>query len=78
MTDADVNCRQASIISHALVGNEIVNQSINSWSIACRRCSNYIFILDWTPGFNGLGNDNCKTRRETCKFWDVVELILED
>ena len=33
-----------------------------SWSIACRRCSNYIFILDLTPGFNGLGKGNCKTR----------------
>ena len=30
----------------------------------CRRCSNYIFILDLTPGFNGLGKNNCKTRRE--------------
>ena len=36
-----------------------------SWSIACRRCSNYIFILELTPGFNGLGKDNYKTRRET-------------
>ena len=40
-----------------------------SWSIACRRCSNYIFILDLTPGFSGLGRDNCKTRRETFKLW---------
>ena len=24
-----------------------------SWSITCRRCSNYI-VLDWTPGFNRL------------------------
>ena len=30
-----------------------------SWSIACRRCSNYIFILDLTSGFNVLGKDNC-------------------
>ena len=35
---------------------------------ACRRCSNYIFILDFTPDFNGLGKDNAKTRRETYKF----------
>ena len=35
------------------------------WSIAYRRCFNYIFILDLTPGFNGLGKENCKTRRET-------------
>ena len=48
-----------------------------SWSIACRRCSNYIFILELTPGFIGLGKDNCKTRRETFKFGDLVRLILE-
>ena len=48
-----------------------------SWSIACRRCSNYIFILDLTPGFIGLGEDNSTTRRETFKFDDSVRLILE-
>ena len=48
-----------------------------SWSIACRRCSNYIFILNLTSGFNGLSKDNYKTRRETFKFWDLVRLILE-
>ena len=25
----------------------------------CRRCSNYIFHSEVTPGFNGLGKDNC-------------------
>ena len=48
-----------------------------SWNIACRRCSNYIFILDLTPDFNGLGKDNCKMRRKTLKFWDLVCLILD-
>ena len=48
-----------------------------SWSIACRRCSNYIFILNLTHGFNGLGKDNYKTRREAVKFWDLVRLILD-
>ena len=48
-----------------------------SWSIACRRCSNYIFILNLTPGFNRLGKDNYKIRREAYKFWDLVRLILE-
>ena len=43
----------------------------------CRRCSNCIFILDLTSGFNGFGKDNCKTRRESLKFWDLVWLILE-
>ena len=46
------------------------------WNIACRRSSNYIFILDLTPGFNGLSKDNCKMRRETFKFWDLMSLIL--
>ena len=48
-----------------------------SWSIACQRCSNYIFILDLTPGFNGLGKDNCKTRWETFQFLDLVQLIFD-
>ena len=48
-----------------------------SWSIACRRCSNYIFILNLTPGFNGLGKDNYKMRQAAFKFWDWVRLILE-
>ena len=42
-----------------------------------RRCSNYIFIFGLTPGFSRLHEDNCKTRRETFKFWDLVWLILE-
>ena len=48
-----------------------------SWSIACRPCSNYIFILDLTPGFKGLGKDDFKTGWESFKFWDLVRLILE-
>ena len=45
------------------------------WSIACRRCSNYIFILDLTPGFDGLGKGDCKTRWESFKFEELVRLI---
>ena len=41
------------------------------------RCSNYIFILDLTPVFIGLGKDTCKTRRGKIKFGDMVRLILE-
>ena len=44
---------------------------------ACRRCSNYIFIHGLTPGLNGLGKEDCKTRWESFKFWDLVRLILE-
>ena len=44
---------QVSNIRCTLVGNQIV---------ACRRCSNYIFILDLTPDFKGLGKDDFNTR----------------
>ena len=42
-----------------------------------RRCSNYIFMFDLITAINGLGKDNCKTRRETLKFSDLVRLISE-
>ena len=47
---------KTSYISRTLVGYKIVDNS------ACRRCSNYIFILNLTPGFNGFGKDHCKRR----------------
>ena len=40
-----------------------------SWCIVYWHCSSYIFILHLTPGVNGFGKDNCKTRRETFKFF---------
>ena len=61
---------QMSNIKCTLVGNKIFDHSY-------RRCSNYIFILDLAPGFNGLGKSNSNTRRETFKYWDLVHLILE-
>ena len=48
-----------------------------SWSIACRRCSNYIYILNLTPGFNRLGKYNHKRGWEEFKLCDLVRLILE-
>ena len=47
------------------------------WSIACRRCSNYIFILHPTLGFNILRKDSCKPRQETFKLRDLLRLILQ-
>ena len=61
---------QTSNISHTLVANKFADHSDVVGSIACRRCSNYIFILDLAPGFNGLGRDNYKTRRGSFKSWD--------
>ena len=72
-----------SIFTYRQVSNAHLSRQLNcwslrcSWSITCRRCSNYIFILYLTPGFNRLGKDKCKTRRESFKFWDMVRLILE-
>ena len=48
-----------------------------SWSIAWGRCSNYIFMLDLTPGCNELRKENCKTRQGTFKCYYLVWLILE-
>ena len=48
-----------------------------NWSVACRRCSNYIFILNLTRGFKGLAKGNCKMRWQSLKFSDLVRLILE-
>ena len=70
--------RQVSNIRRILVGNKIVDHSdIVGASPVGAAPTNYIFILDLTPGFVGLGKDNNKTRRETFKFGDLVRLILE-
>ena len=71
----NVTYPQVSNIRRTLVGNCWSLRC--SWSIACRRCSNYIFILNLTPGFIESGKDNYKMRRGAFKFWDLVHLILE-
>ena len=42
---------------------------------ACRRCSNYIFVLDLTSGSKRFGKDSRKTVWESFKCWDLVRLI---
>ena len=37
----------------------------------------YIVILHLKPGFNILHKDNCKSRRETFEFSEMVRLLLE-
>ena len=69
--------RQISHISCTLVGNELVDHSDVVGALPVSAAQNYIFILDLTPGFNGLGKKNCKTRRESFQFGDLVCLILE-
>ena len=67
-----ITYRQTSDISRTVVGNKIVDHSVEGG-----RWSNWIFIPDLTPGFNGLGRDNCKMSRETFTFCDLVRLTLE-
>ena len=67
--------RQVSNTRRTLVSNKIVDYSDVVGTAPT--CSNYIFILDLTPGFIGLGKDNCKPRGETVKFGNLVRLILE-
>ena len=59
--------RQTSNISRTLVGNKIVDQS------------NVVGVLPVgaAPGFNGLGEDKQKARKETFQFWNLVRLISE-
>ena len=63
------NYCKTSNISRTLVGNNIVDNS--------HVVDNYIFILNLTPGFNVLSEDNCNRIQETFKLWDLVRLILE-
>ena len=62
-------------ISRTLVGNTNVDNSevVGASPVGTAP----IFILNLTPGFNGLSEDNCKRIQETFKCWDLVRLILE-
>ena len=63
--------RQTFNISGILVAR----RTIKYWSLRCSwPCSNYDFILDLTPGFNGLDKNNCNTKREHFKIWKLVLL----
>ena len=60
-----------------------LERQFHCWSLRCssgiayQRCSNYIFILHLTVGFNILCKENCKPRWETFKLWDLARLMLE-
>ena len=61
--------RKTSNISRTLVGNKIVD---NSDEVGASPV-----ILNLTPDFNGLSEDNYKRIQETFKFQDLVRLIQE-
>ena len=68
---------QTSNVRCTLIGNKIVDHSDVVGALPVGAAPKYIFILNLTLGFNGLGKDSCKTRWETFKFWDLMWLILE-
>ena len=72
---ANMNYRKISSIRHTHVGNKVVDHSDVAEALPVGAAPTTSSLL--TPGFNGLGKDNSKTRRETFKFWDLVRLILE-
>ena len=54
-----------SNVSHTVVGNKIVDHSdVVGASPVSAAPPTSSFILDLTPGFNGLGKGNCQTRWE--------------
>ena len=68
--------RQVYNVRRTLVGNKIDDHSDVVEASPVGTTPTTIFILNLTAGFNGLINDNCKTRRETFQFGDWVHLIL--
>ena len=67
MSSTESYYRKVSNISHTSVGNKIVDHSD---LVGAAPSSNYIFMLNLTNGFNGLGKDNSKMRRESFMFWN--------
>ena len=57
--------RQISNINRTLVDNKIVDHwdVVGSSPVGAAPTTGYIFFLDLTPGFNGLGKDNWNEAR---------------
>ena len=73
---AESNYCKTFDIRHAL-GSKIVDHSDVVRASPVDAAPTTIFILSFAPGFNVLYKDNCQTRWETFKFWDLVHDILE-
>ena len=75
LTFLHVKYRQTSCKSRTFVGDKIVDHSdiVGASPVDAALTTPRLNILD----FNGLGKDNCKTRQESLKFWDLVRLILD-
>ena len=65
ISDSTLRQEEASYIKKAALDVKKVEEQVAFY----RRCSNFVYILDLTTGFNGLGKDNCKARGETSIFF---------
>ena len=65
---------QTSNISRTLLGNIIVGLSDVVGASPVGAAPTTSPFSTSTPDLNALGKDNCKTTRETFKFWDLVPL----
>ena len=76
---SNVSCLAKSYNKNSNISRTLVRNKIDDHSdvVGALRCSNYIFILDFTSGFKGFGKDSRKTVWESFKCWDLVPLILE-
>ena len=77
---AELFCKKyhkTSNITCTLVGNDIVDHSDVVGASHVGTVQLHLHSRLKTPGFNGMGKDNCKIRRETFKLWDLVHLIWE-
>ena len=72
-----MNDRQVSNLRRTLVGNYIVDHSDVVGASPVGAAPTTSSFSTSTPGFNRMGKDKWKTRRESFKFWDFVQLILE-
>ena len=64
-------------IRWSLVGNKIVDYSDVVGASPVGAAPTTSSFSTWTPSFNGLGKDNCKTKGKRFKFWDLVWTLME-
>ena len=68
MGNSTGNYRKTSNVSRTLVGNKIVDNSDVVGASPVGAAPNYIFILNLTPGFNGLGKTTARGDKKYLSF----------
>ena len=73
LSENAITVKLNSHIGRSLSGNILADHSDVIWTAPVGG-SNYTFIIDLKPGFNGLGKDSRTTRRQLFKFWIWCDL----